>query len=155
LLLADGNTCVALARIDSLEARLRAEQRITLDTDLLDFLLLTGLSCWTPAYESSSRPDLQAEAYAKYKHRRATATLKNQERRITHAIENVYRDGVRTLGDFKEYLAVTRMPEDFGCKSMATLNEMLGGYGIEPFAVRARYGQSPGMLERYRIPRAR
>jgi hypothetical protein len=122
--------------VDPLEAILRSE--ITLDTDVKVFALVAGLEySWHGAYYASSRPDLQAEARARYQRRRAeTGCRPSAERRIANAMLSGYGTYFRTLGDLKSFLASERGWRGVGSdnsKAKKRFDDIIAEYGMEPF----------------------
>ena len=131
-----------------LEARLKATP--TLDTDIMEFMAIVGLSYhWESLHETGNETHFN-EAKNRYEKRRSTLS---RSERIQHSIlanclyGNYLGGRIRNLNDLKETIETKgpRFSPNFGLKSVAYLNSVLAEYHIVPFTV-GGYGNTPKRL---------
>ena len=129
LLLADDDNITGSACAESLEARLRGNQEITLDTDLRDFLLLTGLKRpWLSAYVSV--PLLLEVAKARYDDASRPVSVKQQDTRLCNVIQDGYGEKFRTVGELRDFVECRGYLKHFGMGCRERLSEICVEYGL-------------------------
>jgi hypothetical protein len=130
------------------------DQEVTLDTDISDFLLITGFNYWlSPTYEKASDE-------TKNHIRDRFEEIKNKHSREENRLESRFwkvllnarmYEGNTTLGDFKKVIENRGIVfRNMGYKSFAHFNKTLQKYGIEPFKAGGRYSHEK-TLSKYGI----
>ena len=142
-----------------LEARLNVTP--TLDTDIMDFLVIAGLrkyAHYTTAYNDTSqdvRERIGRTTIEKYESRRATLSRSEMisETRFVNRLTNLYHEGNKSLRDLKTHIETYGLQiPGMGCASLAYFNSVLEEYGLEHIKlggkriypkVLAKYGLEP------------
>lgn len=116
------------------------DQKVSLDTDVMDFLLVAGWDYWkSPIYEKADNDTRQSiKRYLRRRRKTILKSEKNRERRFSHCCtsEIGYGKQFRTLGELKTIIESKglRIP-NVGYNVLSHFNKTLSGYGIEPFKI--------------------
>lgn len=124
-----------------LETRLR--QKVSLDTDVMNFFLIAGWNYLLSPIYSNGNNKLKESIQERYQKRRVSmeTKMKKREGRFGNSIANYYfAKKIKTLRDLKKIIETEGLKyKDMGCLGLAEFNKSLNEYGIEPFKLRRKY----------------
>lgn len=133
-----GAASAAQSVLGNLESRLAA--KTTEDTDVMEFLAITGLQyrTWRPLFEAARQYEVVEHFYdslqtvRKQRFSKLSPSQKMVESSLCRGLYNEYASGhALTLGDLCEEKnpRILRTPQ-IGPKSIAMLSELMGQYGL-------------------------
>ena len=134
-------------------------QKVSLDTDIMDFLLISGWSCFwgSPLYDNASeKVKNKLSRYIKQRRENIPHNEKYLESRFAcnFAFRGYHQELFKNLKDVKNFIEDKGLCfRHIGYKSFAHFNETLKKYEVEPFKVGGR--ATVNILQRYGLEKAK
>lgn len=139
-------------------------QEVTLDTPVLDFLLIVGWDArwyWkNPLYEKSdSRTQKGIQSYIAKRRGNISMSEMNRETRFCHLVHsspNYNHRQIITLRELKKVLETegVLLGKNVKYKTIAHLNETLSEYGLAPFKIGGKRSPSAKALKKYGLEKS-